>query len=742
MSKKFFTTILLVFLLTLMILPNVFAEDTMLLTAQNDNADSPNILSTNTLSATSGNTQLTGTNLTKVYGSSDSYKVTFTDSDGNGIMGQHLNINLTRTTSGASKNYDVVTDYLGVGILPINLAPGVYTAQATYTPVNEFNYNYATTTNNIIVTKAGETPTILSANPFVEVVNAGKTFNITLTTSNGIPIAGRHISLNLTRVSSGASKVYDSTTDYTGVATLQINLAKGDYTVTGRYAGEDQYAGSYAATTITIIENTNNDTHPPEIPNGTQPGNGTMPPEIPNGTQPGNGTMPPEIPNGTQPGNGTVPPDMPGNNTNPPQDDTNNTTPEVPSTNTTSDNLVVNGDTITLSGDGTKKIVYSTASSDTNAVIVANGGNLTLKDATIAKTGDVSSSKQESSDFYGTNAGILVLAGSTLNLSDTTIITTATGANAIFVTNSATNANGATAYVQNVIIDTYKDKSRGLDATYGGIIIADNVTINTRGGSCAALATDRGEGTVTATNSILNTGVTNSNNIAGSPIIYSTGTITAINCTGTAYQSQIGCIEGKNSITLENCDLTGYAKGNRQSNGEYVDLGGFFIYQSMSGDADVGTATLNATNSKLTIASDSAYASTAPMFHITNTESIINLNNCTLNFDSGILLDASGQDQWGTTGSNGGKVIFTATNQNLNGNIIIDQISTLSLTLDSSTYTGTINPSTTYGTTTVTINQGSTWTLTGNSHITSLTNKGTINTNGYTLYINGVAYNA
>ena len=386
--------------------------------------------------------------------------------------------------------------------------------------------------------------------------------------------------------------------------------------------------------------------------------------------------------------------------------------------------------------------MYSSATSDSNAVIVANGGNLTISDVTIAKTGDVSSSNSESSDFYGTNAAVLVLANSILNISDATIITTATGANAIFVTNSATSFSGAIAYVSNVDISTYRDKSRGLDATYGGIIIADNVTINTRGGSCAALATDRGEGTVTATNSILNTGVESSQNIAGSPIIYSTGDITAINCTGTAFQSQIACIEGKNSINLDNCNLTCYAKGNRQSDGVYVDLGGFFIYQSMSGDADVGIATLNASNSILTIASDSEYASAAPMFHVTNTEAIINLNNCTLNFDSGILLDASGQNQWGTTGSNGGKVVFTANNQVLTGNILVDSISTLSLTLDSSTYSGAINPSGTYGSTTLIVNSGSTWTLTGNSYVTSLINYGTINTNGYTLYVNGVAYSA
>lgn len=173
-----------------------------------------------------------------------------------------------------------------------------------------------------------------------------------------------------------------------------------------------------------------------------------------------------------------------------------------------------------------------------------------------------------------------------------------------------------------------------------------------------------------------------------------------------------------------------------------MDLGGIFIYQSMSGDADVGTAQLNAQNSVLTILSNSSYYKTAPMFHVTNTAAKIYLTNCTLNYGSGILLNNSGQDQWGSSGSNGGDLTFVATNQTLTGNIYVDKISSTSLTLKSSTFKGAINPSTSYGTTSLTLSSDSTWTLTGNSHVSSLSNSGTINYGSYTLYVNGVAYTA
>ena len=398
--------------------------------------------------------------------------------------------------------------------------------------------------------------------------------------------------------------------------------------------------------------------------------------------------------------------------------------------------LLVKSKTVTKNGN-----TYRVTKSNKNTVLVKSGGKLTLKNSKIIKKGSVSNSKAESSDFYGTNAAVLVTSKSTLKISDTTINTNAKGANAIFVSNLDSSSSGATPYVDDVVINTFQDKSRGFDATYGGKIVANKVTIYTRGGSCAALATDRGEGTITASNCKLYTGVGQKSG-SGSPLIYSTGDISVSKSTGTSYVSQIACIEGKNSITLTNCDFTGYAKGNRYVNGNYVDLAGVFLYQSMSGDANVGVSKFTATNTKLTISSKSSYYKSAPMFYVTNTDANINLNSCTLSYGSGVLLKVASQNQWGKTGSNGGDVSFTASNMKLTGKIIIDKISSLKLTLSKTNYKGCINPSSSYGTTKLVINSGSTWTLTGNSYVSSLSNAGTINYGSYTLNVNGKAYTA
>ena len=456
------------------------------------------------------------------------------------------------------------------------------------------------------------------------------------------------------------------------------------------------------------------------------------------------------------------------------------------------------------------KGIYSSSSSDENAVLVKNNGVLKLTNSIINKTGDTQSTGDDA-DFYGINSAILVNTNGSMDISNTKIVTNSKGSNGIFVTNAESSgssssssvlidgnglaessgtapdgqggtppempggdSNGGTppempsgdgssngapsggdsssmqsnqdsvegttqANIENVEITTYSDKSRGLDATYNGFINAKNVVINTNGQSCAALATDRGEGEVHVSNSELNTGVSKESG-RGSPIIYSTGNITVADSNGTAYVSQIACIEGKNSIELTNCDFSAAAGGNREDNGEYVDLGGVFIYQSMSGDADVGTSTFTAKNSASSIESDSDYYKTAPMFHVTNTKAIVNLESTELNFGSGTLLDVSGQSQWGTVGSNGGELTFNAKDEILDGNVIVDSISSLNMTLSSTSFVGSINPSDDFGETNLVIDSGSDWTLDGDSHVSSLENNGEIYYEGHTLYVDGVAY--
>ena len=392
-----------------------------------------------------------------------------------------------------------------------------------------------------------------------------------------------------------------------------------------------------------------------------------------------------------------------------------------------SSSVDVSGKTTVKSTKTIKDKTLSSTKSDESAVLTKSSGKLTLDNVKVTKSGD--SSNTENSEFYGVNAGVLTTKGGKTTIKDSDISTSAKGANAVFAT-----GENAKIYVQDTSINTTGESSaRGLDATYGGYIEADNVTINTKGGSCATLATDRGEGTVRVYNSNLTT------NGAGSPVIYSTGDISIDKTNGQANGAQIAVIEGKNKATITNSEVKCSATGNRGT----TDMCGVMIYQSMSGDASEGTGTFTAKNSALSINKSSKIYKKAPMFFITNTDAVINLTNTKLNFGSDTLIDAKGTSEWGNSGNNAGNVTLNAINQTLKGKIKADKISTVSINLKRSTYTGAINSNNKAKKVTLKLDKNSKMKLTGDTYVTSLSNadktNGNIDLNGHKLYVNGKA---
>ena len=273
----------------------------------------------------------------------------------------------------------------------------------------------------------------------------------------------------------------------------------------------------------------------------------------------------------------------------------------------------------------------------------------------------------------------------------------------------------------------------GIMTTGGGIMEAHNLTVTTSGQSSAAIRTDRGGGTVTVD------GGTYTSNGLGSPAIYSTADITVSNATLVSNLSEGVCIEGKNSITLTDCDLTA---NNTKRNGNAKFLDTIMIYQSMSGDADSGTSVFSMTKGSLT-------SKNGHVFHVTNTTTVINLTNVDItNEDASNVLISVCDDGW-----SGAKNIATlnAANQILDGAVLVGSNSTLTLNLaEGSSLTGYVSGSikdaggstvsSQVGTVNVTLDGTSTWTLTADSYITSFSgDPAKIKANGYTLYVNGTA---
>lgn len=368
---------------------------------------------------------------------------------------------------------------------------------------------------------------------------------------------------------------------------------------------------------------------------------------------------------------------------------------------------------------------YSSTGDDENALRI-DDATVTLDSVTVDKSAG-SSSNTEDGDFYGQNVALLATNGANVTIKNATVNSSAQNGNGIFSYGTGTTVN-----VSDSTITTTADNSGGIQTTGGGTTNAANLTVNTSGNSAAAIRSDRGGGTV-----VVDKGTYTSNGY-NSPAVYSTADVTVSNATLTANNSESLVIEGKNSIKLNNCDVSGNMSSTEGSSSD-ENVHNVMIYQSMSGDAEVGTSEFDMTGGSLT-------GNNGDMFYITNTHSIINLSNVDItNKDAdAYLMRVTGNSAargWGKAGANGAQVEFTASNQTLNGDIAVDTVSTLNMTLtDSSDFTGTINiiDNAQNGTAVdnnavVTIDSDSTWTLTGDCTVTSLENNGTINFNGHTI---------
>lgn len=377
---------------------------------------------------------------------------------------------------------------------------------------------------------------------------------------------------------------------------------------------------------------------------------------------------------------------------------------------------------------------YESSKEDENAILVSGDIDVTLSSISIDKSGD--SDGGDNTSFYGTNSGIIAKDGANLTLKNITVNTNATGANGVFsyggsATTNNTNSDGTKVTISDSNITTTKDNSGGIMTTGGGTMIAKNLTINTAGISSAAIRSDRGGGTVNVD------GGTYKTTGAGSPSIYSTADITVKNASLIAMASEGVVIEGKNKVTLENVTLT---DTNNKLNGQSTTYKNIFLYQSMSGDASTGVSEFNATDSTIT-------TNKGDTFYITNTSSKITLkNNKFINNDSTGNFLRAGKDSWGNSGSNGGIVELLIENQEAKGNIVIDSLSTLDMTMkNDSYYEGTINGEDAAKEIKLSLDKTSKIKLTGDSYITSFDNADNSNSNidfnGYKLYVNGKAIN-
>lgn len=374
--------------------------------------------------------------------------------------------------------------------------------------------------------------------------------------------------------------------------------------------------------------------------------------------------------------------------------------------------------------------VFGSTGNDENALRVT-GALVTLKNVEIMKEEGTSSST-ESGDFYGMNAALLATGGARVTIEDSSVHSAAPNGNGLF-----SYGKGTGIFAKNVTITTEGSHSGGLQTTGGALMEAENVTVSTAGNSSAAIRSDRGGGTV------LVKGGTFRTEGYGSPAIYSTADISIEGADLSASRSEGAVIEGKNSIALKNCRMEGNMADTRLMGKELIkeeNVHTVMIYQSMSGDAEEGT-------SAFSMEGGSLLSHKGDVFYVTNTDCTIHLDNVKIQNEDpeGVLLRVSGNSGsrgWGKAGANGGRARFTVPNQQMEGNILVDSISRLAMTLGkNSRWDGALLQETNDqghdndAGADLTIEKGALWNMTADSTITTLHNEGKIVTNGHTLTV-------
>ncbi len=358
--------------------------------------------------------------------------------------------------------------------------------------------------------------------------------------------------------------------------------------------------------------------------------------------------------------------------------------------------------TNTLSGaDATIQV----SAADESAICAENAGtSLTVTSPAI--TSSSIGSNANDSNYSGTNAAVLAYGtssnptnGASITMTGGSIATSGQYGNAVFA-----SGDGASISLNGVSITTSGADAHGADAAEGGTLDLNNVSITTAGQNSPAVATDQGGGTVT-----VNYGVFNAQN-AEAVVVDGSG---SINLTSTALNSALGNDRG------------------------------ILLYQNASG-AGTSSFTMAGTGSSISYTCNAATMAScangvpangtsfpATLFAVADTTATISLTNVTVNNNtstdadsSGTLLEAEALNG-STTSSN---VTFTALGEDLTGDVIVDNYSTIALTLNEdsattpvpSTLTGAINSTGSAGTVSLTLDSASSWTVTATSNLTTL----------------------
>ena len=364
------------------------------------------------------------------------------------------------------------------------------------------------------------------------------------------------------------------------------------------------------------------------------------------------------------------------------------------------------------------KIVASTGK-DQNAVHIG-GGNVIINNGDLSHVSSTATGGENAS-HYGVGAVLLATNGTGF-ISKSVLTSEARFSSGAFAYGSAK------LYMADTSVNTTMDTSHGLIAAETGEIYAWNMTVTTLGERSYPVFNSYGGSAI-----VLDGGSYTSSGLR-SPAICCTDSISAANAEFVAEQSEAAVVRNDSTLTLTNVNLTGDQRISEDHPFQWTVL----LYQPEKLDP--------AQTTNFFMKDGSLTSKGGGLFYTTNTKSNIYLENVTLkpykNSDFLVRCTANADKvTWGEARQNGAVCNLTAVNQQLEGNVVWDRLSQISLYVkDGSVFTGAFVRDDTYKTGTgfadLYLAKDATWVVAGDTVLSHLYAAGAIqDTSGNTVTI-------
>ncbi len=379
--------------------------------------------------------------------------------------------------------------------------------------------------------------------------------------------------------------------------------------------------------------------------------------------------------------------------------------------------LVING--------GVKEMTHASLAStspDMSTIYVERNAQLTLDTVDLTGAGDAS--LVADSRAAGIDSALLVGSAAAVTMTGGHISTTGKGASAAFVSDA-----GSKLSFKDTALATHASDAYGVEATGGGSVLGDGITVATTGDRGTAVAVQTPNSQAVLTGGQLTT------EGAAANAFFVAGTLNASGVTAHASAADGVLADKARNVTLADTSLSAggygavlYAGDEAGHDGAAAAADSHPVPHRGAGMAGPSAPSPTQNPDPVQPSDDVVLHRTAftmtggtlkahkADFYVTNLHAEITLDHVALQSDGGILV-RSAADQWGLVGRNGGEVHLITHHQDLTGDFATDVISSIAVSLnDQSTLTGATTPNVD-----VEMDASSHWVLTGDTNVGKLT---------------------